>query len=192
MTKFLESKGLAPEDASSFSKQDILDIYDSIQDDKQKKEELGKKIELRSRNSERPVNRNLALPMKQQEGAFIDSTGKFAIVGAAKKNDRRVISIADFSRNTTEDRNAEFVAGRPVFRRGDTVVKDLKAFVIGGMNEELDLLTYPVNASARDRRIKMAANQNVTKVTCDVLGRRLYGRGADSRNLEPAPYPLRG
>ena len=200
LTDFLKHHGFVPADEPVLSKQDILDLYDLLQDGDPKKEKLGKKIELRyldptkMRYKAVTLKRWTALPLTGQSGAFIDGAGKFAIVGAPEKKDRRVVSTAEFSRMTDAGRTAAFVAGHPVFRRGDTVMYDGKALVVTGLEADTRLTAYPVDTAERSKKSmkRPVADKNVTKLTCDVLGRRLYGRGTDSRNIEPAPYPLRG
>jgi hypothetical protein len=68
--------------------------------------------------------------LRDQPGAFIEASSKFAIVGASKSNERHVISVAEFTKMNSSEREALFATGRPIYRRGDTIAVDENAFVV--------------------------------------------------------------
>ena len=185
-------------------KREILARYRAVRRDtpqgKRLAGKLEKKMELRylDRTGSTPKAARLkiktARPLERQESAFIDAEGKFGVVGAPELKNRRVVSTADFSRMTAVEREAVFVTDHPIFRSGDTVIKDRRAFVVTGLQADTRLIAYAVDTAtrAKDHKRWLSIGAGMTKVTCDVLGRRLYGRGKNSGDIQPVPYPLRG
>ena len=203
LTLLLRKEGIVPDDGTILTGKEILDRFDTISRDTQKGrrlvEKLAGKIELRylRRNDDQSkstsLKRRTALPLSKQKGAFINAEGKFALVGAPGAKDRSVLSIADFSRMSAEDRANVFTTKQPIYRRGDTVIKGKEAFVVGGTNIEKRLIVYPINGSERgtDRKKLITPSPDIRKFASDVLGRRLHQLGKDPRGLQPVPYPLR-
>lgn len=200
LTQMLRAAGIVPDDDSVLTRQEILERLEAIprdeKDGKRLAEKLGKAIELRylSRSEDGPKPTQLkirsALFVSGQDGAFINAEGKFGLVGAPKASDRRVLSIADFSRMNENERAEVFAEGHPVYRQGDTVIKDGRAFVIAGVNIEKRLIVYPVNQA--ERKDKGLITPMIIRFASDVLGRRLHKLGKSPRGLQPVPYPLRG
>lgn len=201
LTLLLRKEGVVPDDGAVLTGKEILARFDTISRDTVKgrrlAEKLAGKIDLRyrDRSKEKPVTlkRKTGLPLSSQKGAFINAEGKFAVVGAPDARDRLVLSIADLLGMSSEERATVFAAGQPIYRRGDTVVKDGRAFVVTGLQHDKRLIVYPINEAERkpDRKEWITASPNVTRFASDVLGRRLHQLGKDPRGLQPVPYPLR-
>ena len=155
LTLLLRKAGIVPDDGAVLTGKEILDRFDTIPRDTGKgqrlAEKLAGKIELRyrDRSKDKPVKlkRKTALPLSSQKGAFINAEGKFAVVGAPAAKDRLVLSIADFLGMNSEERANVFAAGQPIYRRGDTVVKDGGAFVVTGLNQEKKIDRLPSQRS---------------------------------------------
>lgn len=160
---------------------------------------LAKEVELGywMRSGDKPKRTVLkfptSLPLKDQLGAFIDGEGKFGIIGASAKRNRRVISIGEFSTMDAKQRAALFVDKGPVYRSGDTVISCRRALVITGILDDTRIISYPVDQSGRESgKERITAEPKAVRFASDVLGRRLHQLRKDSRGLEPVPYPLRG
>ena len=203
LTLLLRKEGIVPDDGTILTGKEILARYDTISRDTMKgqrlAEKLAGKIELRylkrsgDRSKATSLKRRTALPLSGQKGAFINAESKFAVVGAPSAKDRAVLSIADFSRMNTEERANVFATRQPIYRRGDTVVKGDKAFVVTGLQHDKRLIVYPINEAERKRSQKewITISPDINKLENDVLGRRLHQLGKDPRGLQPVPYPLR-
>ena len=203
LTLLLRKAGVVPDDEAVLTGKEILAWFDTISRDTGKGQRLAKelagKIELRYRkrsddqSKATVLKRKTALPLSNQEGAFINAEGKFAVVGAPAARDRLVLSIADFLGMSSEERANVFAAGQPIYRRGDTVVKDGGAFVVTGLQHDKRLIVYPINEAERkpSRKEWITVSPGIIKFASDVLGRRLHQLGKDPRGLQPVPYPLR-
>ena len=201
LTLLLRKAGVVPDDGTTLTGQEILALFDTISRDTGKGQRLAKelaaKIELRyrDRSKDKPVKlkRKTALPLSNQEGAFINAEGKFAVVGAPAAKDRLVLSIADFLGMSSEERANVFAMEQPIYRRGDTVIKGGTALVVTALKGDGRLVAYPTNVSGRDKDNKneFAVSTKITRFASDVLGRRLHQLGKDPRDLQPVPYPLR-
>ncbi len=202
LTGLLRKEGVAPDGDAVLSAKEILARYEALPmttpKEKHRADNLAGKIELHYRNREGGRNitlkRRTALPLSGQKGAFINSEGKFAVVGAPKAGDRQVISVAEFARMNAEERASVFRKGSPIFRRGDTVLKDGQAFVVTGLNINKQLIAYPVNEAARkqEQKRRITPDNDITRLTIDVLGRRLHRRRKAPGGIQPVSYPLRG
>ena len=201
LTKLLRKEGLVPNDGFVLSGKEILACYGEIPRNtpkgKRLADKLAGKIELGYRNRDKDKSTALklrtALSLSGQKGAFINAESKFAVVGAPRARERRIISTAEFARMDTAERTGIFTTGQPVYRRGDTLIQDREAFVVTGMNIEKRLIVYPVDEAGREgnNRKLITPGENGAKFTSDVLGRRLHRRGKDTGGLQPVPYPLR-
>jgi hypothetical protein len=165
--------------------------------------DLAKKVKLRyrDRKAENPkatsLNFETALPIKNQPNAYIDSEGKFAIASATKISEREVISIAAFSKADSASRARYFERGRIIYRSGDTVISNGRAYVITGLEADGRLTTYPIDAAEKKNNEKFRPSvPNTTgkappqRIRSDVLGRRLHRRRKTAGDLEPVPYKL--
>ena len=203
LTGLLREAGAIPDGESILDKKEILACYEAIPKDTRwgrwLSDKLVRRIETRYLHREASTPKatraklKTVLPLSRQKGAFIDAEGKFAVVGSPELKNRKVVSTAEFSRMTLEERENVFTAGVPVFRSGDTVCKDGKAFVVTGLNADTRLIAYPVDKAERKKDDKhyITISEDVSKVSHDVLGRPPRRRGKTSGSLEPAPYPLR-
>ena len=197
LTELLREAGLASNDSSVLNAREILARYEEVpydtQQGKKLKEQLTSKIKVHYRGLQKPLGLQTVRPLSGQKGAFINVESKFAVVGSPTTGERQVLSVADFSRMDAEERANVFAQRRPIFRQGDTVMKDGEAFVVTGANIERRLIVYPVNEAERGqtKRKRFTPDENVTKLTSDVLGRRLHRRGKATGDLQPVPYPLR-
>jgi hypothetical protein len=200
LTAIAAKAGKAPEDGSAMTRKALLELLLSEPaDDKERKmlAALRKQAETyyRQEGAEKKTTLKVqtALPLFDQPGAFIDAESKFAIVGAAKASDRRVVSVVEFSQMKAEQREALYANGQSVFRRGDTVVKADNAFVVTGLQGDGRLIAYPLDVAEREKALKnfITTGPDVSRCTSDVLGRRLYRSRKGSRGLKPVPYPLR-
>lgn len=203
LTLLLRKEGIVPDDETILTGKEILDRFDTISRDTKKGrrlvEKLAGKIELRylRRNGDQSkstsLKRRTALPLSKQRGAFINAEGKFALVGAPSAKDRLVFSVAAFSRMSAEERANVFATRQPIYRRGDTVVKDGRAFMVTGLQHDKRLIVYPINEAERKPSQKewITISPDIIRFASDVLGRRLHQLGKDPRGLQPVPYPLR-
>jgi hypothetical protein len=141
-----------------------------------------------------PLDYPTALPLACQPGAFINDEGKFAVIGAAKKADRRVVGISDFSTMSLEQRRAMFSDNAPIYRSGDTVACDGAAYVVTGLQADTRLIAYPLDDSLhrKDQKNWITPGSDVVKLSCDVLGRRVHRLRKNRGGLKPVPYTLRG
>jgi hypothetical protein len=144
------------------------------------------------------LNMQTALPLHGQPGAFINAESKFAIIAASPGAGRRIISVAEFTKMDSAERAALFDDGRPIYRRGDTVVSDGQALVVTGLLADGRLITYPIDSASREEgKVRISIPQRATKSSVvrfasDVLGRRLHRLRKSPGGLKPVPYSLRG
>ena len=181
-------------------KEEILAQYVNIgrrkseQENVARKKKLEEKIEVSHRKDTRSkvekVRISATSPISGQEGAFVDAENKFAVIGADRRDQRRVVSKAEFSRMSATERADVFVDGQPVFRGGDIVITGRRAFLVTGLQADSRLNVYPIN-EAKQTRKRITPDRKVVRLSSDVLGRRLHKRGKSPRDLEPVPYPLR-
>ena len=205
LTRLLRNAGIVPDDEAILTGKEILDRFDTISRDTREGQLLYKtlagKIELcylkrsgdQPKRKRTPLKRITALPLSNQKGAFINAEGKFAIVGAPSAKERSVLSIAYFSRMSAEERANVFAKRQPIYRRGDTIVKDGGAFVVTGLKHDFRLIVYPINESERKQKLRteITISPDIMRFASDVLGRRLHQLGKAPRGLQSVPYPLR-
>lgn len=202
LTDFFRREGIVADTKPVLTRKEILALYREMNRSNPKERRIAKKldgtIEVSHRKDERRKIESGKMPtassLSRQEGAFINIDSKFAIVGADKPDQRRVVSIADFSRMNADERAAVFAAGQPLFRSGDTVVEEGEeggAFLVTGLKGDSRLIAYPINEVKQTRKLITPDRRMIRKFSSDVLGRRLHKLGKSSRGLKQVPYPLR-
>ena len=205
LTEFLRSKGAIPDGDRVLTSKEIIARYDALRESGPREngiaDKLASKIKLRRRRAKQDLVLKSAIPLTDRKGAFVDGSGKFAIVDGLRPKDRKVVSNAEFVRMDVDERAELFSAHFPVFRAGDTVIAKQKEdhgeerwqiFVVTGLKADTRLTVYPVNESGGKKQQKdITPDRNVEKFANDVLGRRLYRFGKTSGRIDPVPYPLR-
>ena len=201
LTEFLYEKGEIPDNDRALTAKEIMARYDAFRGsglrERRIADELASKIKVRRRGTEERPALKTTIPLADRKGAFVDGSGKFAIVGGLRPKDRKVVSNAGFVRMDVDERAGLFTGHFPVFRAGDTVIVEMKdrtmlqIFVITGLNGDTRLIAYSVNESIRGKRKFITPDRRVRKFANDVLGRRLYRFGKTSGRIDPVPYPLR-
>jgi hypothetical protein len=206
LTAIAAKAGKAPADGRVMTREELLELLlaepTNAEGCKLRKKML-EKAKVRYGSKERgkitEISAETALPLSDQLGAFIDAESKFAIVAASPTHERRILSVAEFSSMSAAEREAVFGDGRPVYRRGDTVIGDGKALVVTGLNAEGQLIAYPIDAAVREEKQKeritvpkSGRKPPPMRFASDVLGRRLHRLRKGSGGLEPVPYRLRG
>ena len=203
LTEFLRSKGAIPHSDRVLTVKEIIARYDALRESSPRgnsiADKLASKIKLRRRGAKQDLVLKSAIPLTDRKGAFVDGSGKFAIVGGLRLKDRKVVSNAEFVRMDVDERAELFSAHFPVFRAGDTVVEEGedgeegRVLVVTGLMSDTRLIAYPVNTSTRSAtgKIRILPREYIAKFANDVLGRRLYRFGKTSGRIDPVPYPLR-
>lgn len=203
VTEFLRKKEAISDSDQVLTAKEIMARYDALRKggprEREVADELASKIKLRRRGAKESPALKTAIPLAERKGAFVDGSGKFAIVGGLRKKDRKVVSNAGFIRMDVDERAELFSVDFPVFRAGDTVIEkeedgeEGRVFVVTGLKADTRLIAFLANLSVRDKsnQALISPHERVTKFANDVLGRRLYRFGKTSGRIDPVPYPLR-
>lgn len=204
LTEFLCEKGALPNNDRTLAAKEIMACYAALREGDLRERRiaggLAGKIKLQYRKANKSLALKSAVPLLERKGAFIDGSGKFAIVGGDERKDRKVVSNTKFIRMNVDERANLFAGNFPVFRAGDMVIVKVKeehgekrwqVFVVAGLNGDTRLIAYSVNESVRRKKKFITPDRRVRKFVNDVLGRRLYRFGKTSGRVDPVPYPLR-